>query len=276
MRGELAQVEDHVARREGVARRIRRAGDVALAALRAGVERDEVLPGEIRDLPVPNLFRRRALRKGRQPLAREVVADADVRWAREHVHRLRERDRGDERERDDAVRPPGGEMGARRLLGGHAEPAEAAPDGPADRRPGLEGRIRLRDAERLEQEAAQREEEERPEEDPVADHVDASVLLAVRAVVVQAVSAIAGPFNDRRGQVGLESLRYRHWAGPWSAAAVGGRKRLVQVQVHDVHAKRPRSRDAHERVHIGAVHVDQPTLRVHNPADLADLGLEDA
>ena len=46
--------------------------------------------------------------------------------------------------------------------------------------------------------------------------------------------------------------------------------------MHDVHAERPGSRDAHQRIHIGAIHVDQSALRVHDPADLADLGLEDA
>src|SRR5207302_7665156 len=96
-----------------------------------------------------------------------------------------ERDRRDEGERDDAVCPPGGEMRARGLLRGHPEGAETVADRPADRRPGFERRIRLRDAERLEQEAREREEEEDAEEDPVADHVPAAVLFPVGPPVVE-------------------------------------------------------------------------------------------
>src|SRR5205823_14180000 len=107
-------------------------GDVALAALRAGVEGEEVLPVEVADPSVPDLLGRRVRGEQRQPLAGPLIADADVRWGREHVDGLREGNRRDERERDDAVRPPGREVRARGLLRRHPERAEAAGDDPAE------------------------------------------------------------------------------------------------------------------------------------------------
>ncbi len=145
-----------------------------------------MLPREIADHAVSDLLRRRIRRQQRQPLAGAIVPHRHVRGTREHVHRLRERDRRDERERDDAVRPPGCEVRARRLLRRHAQSPEPAADRPPHRRPLLERRLRLRDAECLEQKAAQREKEQRAEERPVANHVASSVLLAIRARVVEA------------------------------------------------------------------------------------------
>ena len=73
------------------------------------------------------------------------------------------------------MRPPRREVRTRGLLRGHAEAPKAATDRPADGRPCLEGRVRLRDPKRLEQEAGEREEEERGEEHPVAGDVDAPI-----------------------------------------------------------------------------------------------------
>src|SRR5205814_6942583 len=89
---QLAQVEDDVARRERVAGGVRRTGDVTLAALRARVERDEMLPCEVAHPAVADLLGRRLRREERQSLAGAVVAHADGRRSREHVYRLRERD----------------------------------------------------------------------------------------------------------------------------------------------------------------------------------------
>src|SRR5205085_5484409 len=95
------------------------------------------------------------------------------------------RNRDDEGEGDGAVGPPGGEVRARCLLRRHPEPTQAAARRPTDRGPVLERWIRLRDPERLEQEAAEREKEEGAEEHPVADDVDGAVLVAVGAAVVE-------------------------------------------------------------------------------------------
>ena len=51
-------------------------------------------------------------------------------------------------------------------------------------------------------------------------------------------------------------------------------ERLVQVEVHDVHAEIAGTRFADERVHVGAVHVEQATLGVKNFGDVVDLVFE--
>ena len=50
----------------------------------------------------------------------------------------------------------------------------------------------------------------------------------------------------------------------------------MQVQVHHVHAEVAGPHLAHQRVHVGAVHVEQRALGVQNVGDLVNLVLEDA
>ena len=69
---------------------------------------------------------------------------------------------------------------------------------------------------------------------------------------------------------------YRHGAGAWTAATVGSGKRFVEIEVHDVGAEVARPRDAHQRVHVGAVHVKLRALGVQNFRDARDLFFEDA
>ena len=54
------------------------------------------------------------------------------------------------------------------------------------------------------------------------------------------------------------------------------RKRLVQIQVNDVDTHIARPRDANQRVHVRAVHVDQTACFVDDPADLANIPFEKA
>ena len=54
------------------------------------------------------------------------------------------------------------------------------------------------------------------------------------------------------------------------------RKRLVEIQVHHVHAEVAGPRFAHQRIHVGAVHVEQRTLGVQHVGDLVDLAFEDS
>ena len=54
------------------------------------------------------------------------------------------------------------------------------------------------------------------------------------------------------------------------------RERLVQIQVHHVHAEVARPRLAHQRVHVRAVHVQQRALRMQDVRDLVNLALEHA
>ena len=65
-----------------------------------------------------------------------------------------------------------------------------------------------------------------------------------------------GPFHENRHwQEWLEESLRRHWARAGTSAAVRRRKSLVQVEVHHVHAEVAGTRDAGQRVHVGAVHV---------------------
>ena len=50
----------------------------------------------------------------------------------------------------------------------------------------------------------------------------------------------------------------------------------MQVQVHHVHAEVAGPHLAHQRVHVGAVHVEQRALGVQDVGDLVNLALEDA
>ena len=50
----------------------------------------------------------------------------------------------------------------------------------------------------------------------------------------------------------------------------------MQVQVHHVHAEVAGPHLAHQRIHVGAVHVEQRALGVQNVGDLVNLVLEDA
>ena len=111
--GLLSQIEDEVARRERVARCGGRASLVALAALRAGVELEQMRRREIGDDAVPDLLRCRAGRQLNEALSCHVVPRRDAGRAAQHVHRLRERDRSDEGEGGDAVHPPGAEVRVR-------------------------------------------------------------------------------------------------------------------------------------------------------------------
>ena len=78
--------------------------------------------------------------------------------------------------------------------------------------------------------------------------------------------------RQKRLQKGLAGHRTR----ARTAAAVGRREGLVQVQVHHVHAKVSGARFAHQGVHVGAVHVEQRALGVEDFGDLRNLALEDA
>ena len=50
----------------------------------------------------------------------------------------------------------------------------------------------------------------------------------------------------------------------------------MQVQVHHVHAKVAGAHLAHQRIHVGAIHVEQRALGVQNVGDFMNLMLEDA
>ena len=92
-------------------------------------------------------------------------------------------------------------------------------------------------------------------------------------------SSVAWPFfstTTGTGRNGFQMLFHQHRARARAAAAVRRRKRLVQVQVHHVHAEIAGARDAGQRVHVGAVHIEQGAARVQQFGNLGDARLERA
>ena len=87
---------------------------------------------------------------------------------------------------------------------------------------------------------------------------------------------LAGALEARHGQERLEGLLHGHRTGARTAAAVRRREGLVQVEVHHVHAEIAGPRDAHQRVHVGAVHVEHGALGVQNLGRLHDVLFEHA
>ena len=83
--------------------------------------------------------------------------------------------------------------------------------------------------------------------------------------------------EHRHGQEWLENAFFTsHGTGAGTAAAVRRGKSLVQIQVHDVDAEIAGPGDAGQRVHVGAVHVEQGALAWRSSAISANLLLEDA
>ncbi len=78
------------------------------------------------------------------------------------------------------------------------------------------------------------------------------------------------------GQKRLKEFLARNRARSGTAAAVGCRESLVQVQVHHVDAEVARTHLADQRVHVGAIHVEQRALGMEDVGDLVDLIFEDA
>ena len=68
----------------------------------------------------------------------------------------------------------------------------------------------------------------------------------------------------------------RHRPAAGASAAVGRRKGLVQIEVHDVDAEIAGTGDADERVHVGAIHVDQRTFAVDDLSGFDDVFFKDA
>ena len=83
-------------------------------------------------------------------------------------------------------------------------------------------------------------------------------------------------FQARHRQEWLQDLLHRHRTAAGTAAAVRRRERLVQVEVHHVDAEIARPRDAHQRVHVGAIHVHQRALAMQDLRRLRDILFENA
>src|SRR5205823_14552801 len=177
------------------------------------VELEEGARREVEDRAIPHFVLLRVRREWRELSSRPVVARCDARRTGEHVHRLRERNGGDEAERGDAVHPPLDEVRVSGRASGETEPAEGLSNRPTERRPDLERRVRLGNTERLQQESRQGEEEEDAKESPVTDHVETPPVLTfgpVRAPVTQPKrplnSALVGHDRQPDNQGGTEDV----------------------------------------------------------------------
>ena len=96
-----------------------------------------------------------------------------------------------------------------------------------------------------------------------------------RAPVVVAVGVAVAAYHRQRqirGQFGGD----RGGAGAGTTAAVRHAERLVQVEVQNVGAQVAGAGDADHGVHVGAVHVHQPTGIVHGRGDVGDALYEQA
>src|SRR5581483_7185508 len=71
-------------------------------------------------------------------------------------------------------------------------------------------------------------------------------------VIVESECTVGLGGENWNRQEGLEVLLAEHGTGAGTATAVRRRERLVQVQVHDVHAKVAGANLADQRVHVGA------------------------
>ena len=98
----------------------------------------------------------------------------------------------------------------------------------------------------------------------------------VRAVVVEAERAVGAGDDDRCGKERLEDFFAGDGAGAGATASVRRGEGFVQVEVHHVDAEVAGARLAYERVHVGAVHVEQRAFGVQDVGDAVNLALEDA
>ena len=94
--------------------------------------------------------------------------------------------------------------------------------------------------------------------------------------VLDELELAAGLADEGDGREGRERFRQHHRTGTGTAAAVGGREGLVEVDVHGVDAEIARAHDAHDGVEVGAVAVEECACIVNRLRDFDDLRLEEA
>ena len=173
------------------------AGLVAAAALGAGIEVEQILPRELRDVADPDLGRGvvRVVRGGGPGEAAQGVRVAGRQRAEhgDQVLRLGPGDRGNEGQCSDAVDPPIGpsHRGGGRLV--HAEPQHDLGESPADRRPYPPGRLFLGEPHPLLEEAGEADQQQRPQEERVVAQPGAG------ARPQRGLAAIVPPVSELRG-----------------------------------------------------------------------------
>ena len=102
---------------------------------------------------------------------------------------------------------------------------------------------------------------------------DAAKALRSPDILLEAQSAVLA-YEQRRGREGREARRQNDGAGARTAAAVRGGEGLVQINVHRVDAEIARTRQAGDRVEIGAVAIKIAAGVAYHLGDLGDVALE--
>ena len=93
-------------------------------------------------------------------------------------------------------------------------------------------------------------------------------------VTIEIERTVLGHHHLGRRQIRSELVADGDRSGPGPAAPVGRREGLVRVEVHHIGAELPRAGLAKDRVHVGAVEIEQGPGVVHDVGRLADLGVE--
>ena len=263
--GVLAQLEDQVARREGSAGGAGGTGHVAAAALGAGVQVQELLPGEVCQGLVA--LRPRPFGDGRQSFAGALVREEEVGHVHHHVNGLRVGDVGDEAQGEERVNPPAGQV-ERVGEGRHAGQVEEVRQLPAHHGPPLEGRPVGGNPERFHQEAGHADPEEEPEEEAIVGDVRGAVIalrIAVGAAIVEgrrpdppaARHHRAEPENERRAQ-DVQGDRVPEVEGPLPELPPGVHEADHVVVDHDDHGADEESDEPPEDRQVGRAGGDIP------------------
>src|SRR5258707_8713006 len=90
------------------------------------------------------------------------------------------------------------------------------------------------------------------------EHADASD--GLWTVVIETQRAVSALDDDGLWQERLKNFLARDRARSRASAAVRRGERLMQVEVHDINTKVAGTCLAHERVHVGSIHVEQAAL----------------
>jgi hypothetical protein len=173
LRADLAEMVLHVpnqlSRAQRHAAHVSRADVFATAAIRAGVEIQQTLPGELLDLSDAERFEgiRIVLQRGLdvgmgETSARLQIAEEDVEQPGEYVSELAEDQVADEREGGDGMEPP--QAAVERLqalrVGSHQETGNRVSRGRPAREVGLEAKLRHRDPDAFDDEALHEEQQQ--------------------------------------------------------------------------------------------------------------------
>ena len=255
------QVQDQVHGRERLAGDGGRTDLRAASAAHAGVQLEQLLPGEVLNLPDPEDFLLLDVFDLREPAGCVGAQEEGVHRREDHVVQPREDDEPQPAERQHDVGPPAPRMQGQHLTLVEPEQVEELREPPRDERPPRPVRVRVQfgrvDAERLHQEAREQHQAE-----PQDDRVVLDPLVPANAVEIVEVAPIQRHADadqpDQPEEVAVEGEEQVVAAGEEADAQiiVDRHLRRDQRQHHD------RGEDAH--VHDPRVAV-APDLLLPQP-----------